>query len=59
MVYRRKLAELDALIGQLTAVRESVAGQLARAERARDELAVEALAPGGPEPLCELGGRER
>ncbi|MEU0332461.1 MerR family transcriptional regulator [Streptomyces sp. NPDC006193] len=59
MVYRRKLAELDALIGQLTAVRETVAGQLARAERARDDLAAEALVPGGPEPACELGGLTR
>ncbi|MFF3499284.1 MerR family transcriptional regulator [Streptomyces sp. NPDC003247] len=58
-VYRRKLDELDALIGELAAVREKVAGQLARAERARDELGAEALVPGGPEPLCELGGRER
>ncbi|TWV33846.1 MerR family transcriptional regulator [Streptomyces misionensis] len=57
VVYRRKLAELDALIGQLTAVRETVAGQLRRAERARDELAAEASAPGGPEPVCELGGQ--
>ncbi|KRC95934.1 MULTISPECIES: MerR family transcriptional regulator [unclassified Streptomyces] len=58
VVYRRKLDELDALIGELGAVRETVAGQLARAERARDELAAEALVPGGPEPGCELGGRE-
>jgi DNA-binding transcriptional MerR regulator len=57
VVYRRKLDELDALIGELRAVRETVAGQLVRAERARDELAAEALAPGGPEPGCELGGR--
>ncbi|MEU0245095.1 MerR family transcriptional regulator [Streptomyces sp. NPDC006235] len=49
-VYRRKLDELDSLIGQLTAVRETVARQLARAE-----LAAEAEAPGGPEPQCELG----
>jgi DNA-binding transcriptional MerR regulator len=49
-VYRRKLDELDSLIGQLTSVRETVARQLARAE-----LAVEAEAPGGPEPQCELG----
>ncbi|MEU2283619.1 MerR family transcriptional regulator [Streptomyces sp. NPDC013178] len=58
-VYRRKLDELDALIGELRAVREKVAGQLQRAERARDELAAEALVPGGPEPVCELGGRQR
>ncbi|CAM5349155.1 MerR family transcriptional regulator [Streptomyces coeruleorubidus] len=49
-VYRRKLDELDSLIGQLTAVRETVARELARAE-----LAAEAAAPGGPEPRCELG----
>ncbi|MET7681179.1 MerR family transcriptional regulator [Streptomyces sp. NPDC005423] len=57
-VYRRKLDELDALMGELAAVREQVAGQLVRAERARDELAADALVPGGPEPECELGGRQ-
>ena len=57
-VYRRKLDELDALIGELRAVREKVAEQLGRAERARDALAADALVPGGPEPVCELGGRE-
>lgn len=57
-VYRRKLAELDALIGELHGVRATVADQLARAERARAELVTEALVPGGPEPVCELGGRE-
>ncbi|MFJ7338497.1 MerR family transcriptional regulator [Streptomyces sp. NPDC101110] len=55
-VYRRKLDELDALIGQLTGVRDTVAGQLERAELARAELAAEAEVPGGPEPVCELGG---
>ncbi|MGW0335288.1 MerR family transcriptional regulator [Streptomyces sp. NPDC003011] len=55
-VYRRKLDELDALIGALQAVRAQVGTQLVRAERARDELAAEAEAPGGPEPVCELGG---
>ncbi|MEU2543795.1 MerR family transcriptional regulator [Streptomyces iakyrus] len=50
-VYRRKLGELDALIGELSSVRETVARQLARAE-----LAAEAEVPGGPEPVCELGG---
>ena len=59
VVYRRKLDELDVLIGQLTAVRETVAGQLGRAERAREALAAESLVPGGPEPLCELGGLEK
>ncbi|MCN9240199.1 MerR family transcriptional regulator [Streptomyces sp. RY43-2] len=59
VVYRRKLDELDALIGELQAVREQVGAQLARAESARDELAAEALVPGGPEPVCELGGHER
>jgi DNA-binding transcriptional MerR regulator len=58
VVYRRKLAELDALIGELRTVREKVAGQLRRAERARDALAADALVPGGPGPVCELGGRE-
>ncbi len=58
-VYRRKLDELDALIGQLSAGRETVAGQLRRAESARDALAAEALVPGGPEPGCELGGLSR
>ncbi|MGW3955019.1 MerR family transcriptional regulator [Streptomyces sp. NPDC004752] len=58
-VYRRKLDELDALIGELRAVRAQVAGQLGRAERARDALAAEALVPGGPEPECELGGQRR
>ncbi|MFD3943504.1 MerR family transcriptional regulator [Streptomyces sp. NPDC058579] len=46
-VYRRKLAELDALVDQLQAVRAQVATQLLRAE---------AELPGGPEPTCELGG---
>lgn len=50
-VYRRKLGELDALIGQLTGVRDTVARQLERAEPA-----AEAEVPGGPEPVCELGG---
>ncbi|MFE3265317.1 MerR family transcriptional regulator [Streptomyces sp. NPDC059215] len=58
-VYRRKLDELDALIGELRAVRSEVGAQLARAERARDELAADAEAPGGPEPVCELGGRTK
>ena len=57
-VYRRKLDELDALIGELRAVRAKVGAQLARAERARNELAADALVPGGPEPVCELGGVE-
>ncbi|MFE6098318.1 MerR family transcriptional regulator [Streptomyces massasporeus] len=50
-VYRRKLGELDSLMGELTTVRDTVARQLARAE-----LAAEAEVPGGPEPVCELGG---
>ncbi|WP_338895993.1 MerR family transcriptional regulator [Streptomyces sp. TG1A-60] len=57
-VYRRKLDELDALIGELAAVRASVGEQLARAELARERLAAEAEVPGGPEPECELGGGE-
>ncbi|MEU6802234.1 MerR family transcriptional regulator [Streptomyces neyagawaensis] len=55
-VYRRKLDELDALIGELVAVRAKVGEQLARAESARERLAAEAEVPGGPEPECELGG---
>ena len=53
-VYRRKLAELDVLIGELASVREQVGAQLVRAEQAREVLAAEALAPGGPQPRCEL-----
>jgi DNA-binding transcriptional MerR regulator len=56
-VYRRKLGELDTLIDELRSVRDQVGGQLARAERAMDELASEAAGPGGPEPVCERGGR--
>ncbi|RVU20441.1 MerR family transcriptional regulator [Streptomyces antnestii] len=51
-VYRRKLGELDALIGELTAVRESVGAQLERAEKVMDALAAE----DHPSPRCELGG---
>ncbi|WP_406365479.1 MerR family transcriptional regulator [Streptomyces sp. NBC_00645] len=58
-VYRRKLGELDGLIDDLRSVRAQVGEQLARAERARDELAADAEVPGGPEPVCELGGRTR
>jgi DNA-binding transcriptional MerR regulator len=46
-VYRRKLAELDALVGELRGVRATVAAQLARAEAAAAEC---------PQPRCELGG---
>ncbi|MFF3979014.1 MerR family transcriptional regulator [Streptomyces sp. NPDC001828] len=49
-VYRRKLAELDALIDELGAVRTRV-----RAELARAEVLATAEVPGGPEPRCELG----
>ncbi|MFG2718267.1 MerR family transcriptional regulator [Streptomyces sp. NPDC048416] len=48
-VYRRKLTDLDALIGELTAVRAQVGEELARAE-----LMASAQNPGGPEPRCEL-----
>ncbi|MEU0301055.1 MerR family transcriptional regulator [Streptomyces sp. NPDC006175] len=48
-VYRRKLGELDALIGRLRSVRTEVGAQLARAE-----LEASAEVPGGPEPRCEL-----
>lgn len=43
-VYRRKLDELDALIGELQAVRAQIAVRLATVEE--------------PSPLCELGGQE-
>ncbi|MFG2980799.1 MerR family transcriptional regulator [Streptomyces sp. NPDC048258] len=46
-VYRRKLAELDGLIGQLANVREQVARRLADAEEAAGEAAV---------PRCEMTG---
>jgi DNA-binding transcriptional MerR regulator len=50
-VYRAKLAELDSLIGELSAVREKVGAQLVRAEEAVKALAAEQDAP----PRCELG----
>ncbi|WP_042415822.1 MerR family transcriptional regulator [Streptacidiphilus anmyonensis] len=46
-VYRRKLAELDAVIGRLGQVREQMSAQLARAE-------LEASAATPPAPRCEL-----
>ncbi|MGR8008204.1 MerR family transcriptional regulator [Streptomyces hypolithicus] len=48
-IYRRKVADLDTLIGELGAVRAQVGAQLARAE-----LEAGAAVPGGPEPRCEL-----
>ncbi|MFD7624552.1 MerR family transcriptional regulator [Streptomyces sp. NPDC059851] len=50
-VYRRKLAELDALIGRLAEVREQVGRQLAEAERAAAEGA-----GGAAVPRCEMTG---
>ncbi|MFE2285676.1 MerR family transcriptional regulator [Streptomyces sp. NPDC059443] len=47
VVYRRKLAELDALLGRLAEVRDQVAGQLAEAE---------AEAEAAARPRCELTG---
>ncbi|MFE0650605.1 MerR family transcriptional regulator [Streptomyces sp. NPDC059534] len=44
-VYRRKVAELDALIAELREVRARMGAQLLRAE---------AELPHGPEPRCEL-----
>ncbi|WP_031485663.1 MerR family transcriptional regulator [Streptomyces bicolor] len=44
-VYRRKLAELDALIAELRAVRAQIGVRLAALSE-------------GEEPLCELGGQE-
>jgi DNA-binding transcriptional MerR regulator len=54
-VYRRKLTELDSLIGQLRSVRGQVGAQLAQAEAAQSRPAADADAPGpAPEPRCEL-----
>lgn len=50
-VYRRKLGELDGLIGQLADVRDQVARQLAAAEEA-----AEAGAGEPPAPRCEMTG---
>ncbi|CAL9307155.1 MULTISPECIES: MerR family transcriptional regulator [unclassified Streptomyces] len=49
-VYRRKLAELDALMDQLGTVRAQVAAHLAAAE------ATAATAYEAPEPACEFAG---
>jgi DNA-binding transcriptional MerR regulator len=54
-VYRRKLAELDGLIGQLTGVRDQVARQLTAAEEAVAEIAGEAAGE-PPAPRCEMTG---
>ncbi|GGZ58513.1 MerR family transcriptional regulator [Streptomyces subrutilus] len=48
-VYRRKLAELDGLIGQLSAVRDHVAHQLSAAEGP-------AAHPRAPAPRCDMTG---
>jgi DNA-binding transcriptional MerR regulator len=47
-VYRRKLAELDELIGRLAGVRDQVARQLAAAEAEAGDPA--------PAPRCEMTG---
>ncbi|MDT0343143.1 MerR family transcriptional regulator [Streptomyces litchfieldiae] len=49
-VYRRKLAELDACIAQLQAVRDTVRERLTRAETGAGTPAPAAV----PEPRCEL-----
>ncbi|MER5870790.1 MerR family transcriptional regulator [Streptomyces sp. NPDC002044] len=51
-VYRRKLAELDALIGRLGGVRDQVARQLATADRAAPGPGTD----GPPAPRCEMTG---
>ncbi|MFD3323985.1 MerR family transcriptional regulator [Streptomyces sp. NPDC058701] len=57
VVYRRKLAELDALIGRLTGVRDQVARQLATAERATDGPGAGGPGTAGPTaPRCEMTG---
>ncbi|SDG33389.1 DNA-binding transcriptional regulator, MerR family [Sinosporangium album] len=48
-VYRRKLAELDALIGELRAVRDQVNAQLVQAETRSSS---------GPGPYCRSKGRQ-
>lgn len=61
-VYRRKLAELDGLIGRLTGVRDQVAGQLAEAEAGAaagavaGAVAAAAETPAAAPPRCELTG---
>ncbi|MGW6705499.1 MerR family transcriptional regulator [Streptomyces sp. NPDC054956] len=56
-VYRRKLAELDGLIGRLTGVRDQVAGQLAEAEaEAAAAAAASAEAEAPARPRCEMTG---
>ncbi|MDD9378986.1 MerR family transcriptional regulator [Streptomyces sp. ZAF1911] len=53
-VYRRKLTELDGLIGRLGEVRDQVASQLAEAEaEAEAEAGAGAETPG---PRCEMTG---
>ncbi|NEB06279.1 MerR family transcriptional regulator [Streptomyces sp. SID13726] len=44
-VYRRKLDELDSLIGELQAVRAKIGARLALVD--------------GTDPMCELGGHEQ
>lgn len=56
-VYRRKLAELDGLIGQLTGVRDQVARRLATADPATAEPRVDGPRAGDPPaPRCEMTG---
>ncbi|WP_371676608.1 MerR family transcriptional regulator [Streptomyces sp. NBC_01276] len=54
-VYRRKLDELDGLIGQLAGVREQVARQLAAAEEAAGSAAGQGAGE-PPAPRCEMTG---
>lgn len=56
-VYRRKLAELDALIGRLTGVRDQVAHQLATADRSAPGPGTDGPGTDGPPaPRCEMTG---
>jgi DNA-binding transcriptional MerR regulator len=52
--YRRKLAELDACIAELNAVRETVRERLTRAEADADAAPATPAIPSPPEPRCEL-----
>ncbi|MGP3967356.1 MerR family transcriptional regulator [Streptomyces sp. 6N223] len=52
--YRGKLAELDACIAELTAVRDSVRERLAHAEAEAPAVRQPPPPPPPPEPACEL-----
>ncbi|WP_406283876.1 MerR family transcriptional regulator [Embleya sp. NBC_00896] len=54
-VYRRKLAEMDACIDRMQAIRDHLAAQLDQTERTHTRAAVAAATlPEPPEPRCAL-----